>query len=760
MGLSVRSVAPRVFLIVKVPVPRVARANVPPLPPAEPLEIMVSARRRPEREEDVPLLVTHLDAGALQRGAIRTLADLGRVTPGFMATGQTTNATPLLVMRGQRRSISDENRLPFVIYQDEVPLPNQAALAPLFDIASVEVLRGPQGTLFGRNTTSGAVLLRSVQPGDGTASYLEAETGNYGLARIEGALELPGQGPFALRVAGQRMRRGGYTRLVAGGRADSVHSDAMRATLRFDPAGPLRSTTSFDMLDADEMGAALVLAGVYPGGSARNSQNAPYYDCGSGACDIDSYREVQDTLGRRTSQSGVAPSFQRRFRGLGNVTEYGDDALLVRNIVGLRSTQVHYALDGDGTPLPINDSITDAHLRQWTEELQVQGRAGSLRYIAGLFYLDSAPNGPVVQTMSRLVTPDNPPTQAASYQTFRSAAIFGQVSAPLADDIAADLGLRYTRERIAGCSLRSTDARPQSARACVEDGGTRARSRSARLTWTLALTRRRGDSSVYLTSRRAFRSGGYNTPALGGSLSAYQTFRPETLTDLELGAKGRWSASGLSGSYAVAAYAGLYDDVQRALFPDVDYDGDGDLTTDPITLYINSARARVAGVDGEVALNMGPRTHVTLSASWIDARYTRVISPTALTSLLGNDPLHNRFTYTPTFSGTLALAHEVALPGRLGTLALSADYARLSSVRLTERPTEDFARQPAYGLLGAAIIWQRPGDMPVELELWGRNLTDRYYASGGGTLNPAYTAATVIPGPPRTIGMRVRYSFE
>lgn len=760
MNLAARQVAPGVFVIspVKRANPKPTEVGVPAQKPAP--EILVSARRRPEREEDIPLIVSQRSPEDLQRRAVRTLSDLARVTPGFVATGQTTNATPLLVMRGQRRSISDENRLPLVVYQDEVPLPNQAALAPLYDMASIEVLRGPQGTLFGRNTTSGAVLLRSVQPGSGTPSYIEAEAGNYGLSRLEGALEVPPQGPFSLRLAGQRLRHDGYTRLLSGAWADNAHSEAFRASLRFAPDSPFRSTMSFDVLDADELGAASILSGVYEGGSARNPENEPYYDCGSSPCDIDSYYAVQRTLGRRTSQSGMVPRFQRRFRAAGNITEYGNDNLLVRNILGWRATRLYYALDGDGTPLAINDSTTQSDLEQWTEEFQLQGLAGSLRYIAGLFYLDSAPTGPMLQTVSRYVRPDNPPYTIANYQHFRSAAIFGQVTVPIAETLVADLGLRYTREWISGCSLRSAGRAPETRGACVTEGGSTAQARSRRLTWTLALTKRMGDHSFYLTSRRAFRSGGYNSPLLGGSLSPYQTFKPETLTDLEMGAKGRWTLGSITGAYTAAAYVGFYDNVQRALFPDVGYDGDGDLATDPITLYINSARARIAGIDGDLVVNVGSRLHVTLSGSWIDARYTNVIAPSALLSLLGSNPLHNRFTYMPRFSGTLSLLREVPLPGCLGQLDLSADYSHVSLVRFTERSAETFGSQPDYGLLGATIAWRRPGDVPLDIELWGRNLTNRFYASGGGTLNPAYAAGSVIVGPPRTIGMRLRYSFK
>lgn len=760
MGLTVRVVAPGVYLIVKAQpgMRKPLRISSPPVEMAP--EIVISARRRPERDLDVPLLATHLDKTALAQGAVRTLADLARITPGFVATGQTSSATPLLVMRGQRRSISDENRLPLVVYQDEAPLPNQAALSPLFDMASAEVLRGPQGTLFGRNATSGAVLLKSVQPGSGVPSYIEGEAGNYGLNRLEGATESSVSQSLSLRISGQRARRNGYTRLRFGERTDTIHSDAMRAVLRFDPGGQLRSTTMFDLLNANEMGAALILAGVYGGGSVRNAQNAPYFDCGGGACDIDSYLDLQKTLGQRTSQSSVAPAFQRRFRGIGNVTEYGDGDFLIRNIIGIRSTRTRYALDGDGTPLSINDSVSSAQLRQWTEELQVQGHTGKLRYIAGAFYLESAPDGPVVQTVSRLTWPDNPPSHAVSYQTFRSAAIFGQITMPIAAHTTADVGLRYTGERSSGCALRSATVAPLSERECLDAGGTSAQAQSGRMTWTLALTRKFGDHSVYLTSRRAFRSGGYNTPALGGTLAGFQTFKPETLTDFELGAKGRLTFAGISGSYAVAGYIGLYDDVQRALFPDVNFDGDDDLATDPLTLYINSANARILGLDGDFSFDLGARTRLTLTGSWIDPRYTRIDAPAALTALLGSDPLRNRFTYTPSFSGSLALSHEMMLPHALGSLRISADYAYVSSVRLAERTTEAFARQSAYGLLGAGVTWRRPGGIPVDFELWGRNLTNRFYASGGGTLNPAYTAATIIPGPPRTIGLRIRYNFD
>lgn len=758
LGLAIRRVGKDVYVIQprpgrSAPFSRAMKSDGDP-------DILVTARRRPEREGQVPLLVTRRGADVLERQEVRTLADLARVTPGFVATGQTSNATPLLVMRGQRRSISDESRLPLVVYQDEVPLPNQAALSPLFDIASVEILRGPQGTLFGRNTTSGAILLRSVRPGEGTPSYVETDVGNFGMFRVEGAMELPAMGPWSLRLAGQRMRRDGVIALASGGRADDAHSDAFRAALRFAPEGDFRSLLTLDRLSADEKGSAQVLTGVYAGGSARTADNAPYFDCGQGACDVDAYLDLQRQLGRRTSQSGLAPVFRRRFWGVTNVTEYGDNDLLVRNIAGWRSTRVFNALDGDGTPLEINDLTSRVQLRQWTEELQVQGRLGRLRYIGGAFILDSGPTGTMLQQSAQFVRPDNPANNIANYQKFRSAALFGQVSVPLGHRMTGDLGLRYTSERMRGCSLRIDSKLPLSRADCVDWGGSQASTHSGRLTWTAALTRQMGQGSMYLTSRRAFRSGGYNNPVLGGRLAPFQTFKPESFTDLELGVKGRWSVGAVNGSYATAIYAGIYRNIQRALFPDPGFDGDGNSGNDPISFYVNIARARVAGLDSDLSANIGSHLRATVSLSYVDARYTRVDAPEALAAMLGGDPINNRFSYTPRFSGVMNVVRDFPLPGDLGRLELSADYSHVSTIRFAERANERFGLQPTYGLVGAGLSWRRVGGRPLDIALWGRNLTDRFYASGGGTLNPTFTAATVIPGAPRTFGLRMRYSFE
>ncbi|WP_184154585.1 TonB-dependent receptor domain-containing protein [Sphingobium lignivorans] len=723
-------------------------------------DIVVTARRRVERAMDVPLAVTRVTASQMVQQQTHSLADLSRILPGFVATGQGSSATPLLVMRGQRRSFAEENRLPLVVYVDEVPLPNQAALSPLFDVASVEVLRGPQGTLFGRSATAGAVLVRSAMPEDGVPSYVEYDVGNYGQHRLEGAMDADIAPAVSLRVAGQMQRRDGFFRLVHDGRADDAHTDAIRAILKVQPLDDLRSTSTFELLNGDETGSTQILVGAYPAGNARTAANAPYFDCGEGNCDIDSYVERQAMLGGRTSQSGLKPQFRRRFRSFTNITEYGDANLMLRNIVGWRSVQQETALDGDATPLPINDVTTITNLHQWSEEFQVQGRSAAVRYIAGAFYLGSAPSGPMLQHAAQFERPGNPATNIANYQSFRSAALFGQATVDLSGGRSVDIGLRYTSETIKGCSLRSITEASQSSAACAATGGSLARIATGQLTWTVALSQKVDNATFYLTSRKAFRSGGYNSPQLGGTLEPFQVFQPETLTDVEAGVKGSWSGPILSGDYAIAAYTGFYANIQRALFAPPGFDGDDDPTNDPITLYVNLAQARISGLDGEFTARLGRNVKAGLSLSYVSGGYDRVYAPAALDPLLGSDPRNNRFSYAPGLSASIWASHRVRLPDTLGSIEISGDYSYRSLSRYAERVEDRFAVQPGYGLLGAGITWYRIAGTSLDANLWVRNLTDKSYASGGVMLNPTFSVASVIPGPPRTWGLRLRYSFD
>jgi len=758
-GLSVRRLGPRLYLI------EIRQRQPHPRRPASTLttsgpDILVTARRRPERGNDVPLAISQVGVDALSQYAIGNLADLAHMVPGFVATGQGSSATPLLVMRGQRRGFADENRLPLVVYVDEVPLPNQAALSPLFDVASVEVLRGPQGTLFGRNTTAGAVLVHSAMPGAESSSYIEHDVGNFGLHRLEGAMEVSPASWIAIRLSGRRERRDGFFRLESGARIDNAHSDAARAIVRLTPLERLRSISSIELLNGDETGSAQILLGTYAGGNARTDENAPYFDCGQGTCDVDYFLVRQRQLGRQVSQSGLPPRFVRRFRSLSNITEYGDSDFMLRNILGWRSVRVATAVDGDATPLPINDTVSRTNLRQWSEEFQIQGRSDKLRYIAGIFHLDTAPNGPMLQYAAQFARPDNPPTNIANYETLRSTALFGQLSLALGHGRSADVGLRYTSETVSGCWMRSPVLAPTSAAECERVGGSLAHTRSGQLTWTAALSQRLGDFNLYVTTRRAFRSGGYNNPALGDALGRFQTFRPETLTDVEAGVKGDVASGVLTGHVSLAAYVGFYGNIQRALFPPPGFDGDDDSTNDPNTLFVNLARARISGLDAELSLSIGAHTRASFSASFVDADYMHVDVPAILEPLLGTEPRSNRFSYSPRFSGAVQLTHDIPLPRDLGMIELGFNYSRNGSIRYAERRNDPFARQPGYDLLDGWIGWRQVGGSALDLELWGRNLTDTRYASGGVMLNPTFTVATVMPAPPRTMGLRIRYSFD
>src|SRR5690606_6147656 len=161
--------------------PQSSEANKPQLE-----EIFVTARRRAENIQTVPISISAFSETELQRHAFRSTAELTQLTPGlrFVPAGGGNNTS--IQLRGQSRLPLGESPGAVAVYFNEVPLQNEAQLVPTFDLANIQVLKGPQGTLFGRNTTAGAVLITPKEPGFETEGYATVGVGNYGFRNYEG----------------------------------------------------------------------------------------------------------------------------------------------------------------------------------------------------------------------------------------------------------------------------------------------------------------------------------------------------------------------------------------------------------------------------------------------------------------------------------------------------------------------------------------------------------------------------------------------
>ncbi|MEG3123832.1 TonB-dependent receptor [Sphingomonas sp. GB1N7] len=761
-GLTVVELGPRRFMLVRPPPDRPRQPD--PVIPAG--DIVVQAGRIDERAGSAPVSIGALGAADLRTAQVRRLDDLSGTVPGLIVTSQTSGTTPLFVLRGQRRAVGDTLRLPVVTYLAEVPLPNEGGLLPVFDMAGVQVLRGPQGTLFGRNTTAGAILLTPERPSQTLGGYADTTLGDHGLVTLEGAMTGPLGPDVAIRVAGQISRRSGLVRDTAQQVGlDDVHSDAARAILVATPSATVTQTMMVDWLNANEHGVADILIGVYPapgvpgGGSARMPAAAPYFDCGQPGCDIDDALAEQQQRGIRRTATGIVPRAHRAIAGLSSTTEIGDRSRMGRLILGYRSTRIETQQDQDGTPLPILDVTERVSRRQLTAEVQMRGQTiSAIDWVGGLFASDSRPVGDNTTITYNLLRPGVAPVYRARYERIVNLAAYGEVHVPMTPKLRLTLGARYGWDWISGCGIVRASETVRSAAACAAQGGTRGNVRAGAPSWTLGLDRRDGDTLLYVVTRRAYRPAGFNVPALGPALAQYQTFRPETLDDLEIGAKRQWRIDGWRGSAAIDIYAGRYRNIQRTLVPSTGMDGDGDAENDPVSLVVNAARARISGVEASAEIERDG-SRIGLAGTITDARYSAFDVAPVLRPLLGDDPVSNVFSYTPRWTAIISARYRLPVARRLGNPHIGAVLRAQGRTYFSGRREDPFTVQPSYMLVDMDADWSAIGGTRVDLGLFVRNLFDRTYMIGGGVVTPAITTATAIYGAPRTIGGRMRITF-
>ncbi|MPS68269.1 TonB-dependent receptor [Novosphingobium aerophilum] len=736
-------------------------------------EIFVTARRREESAQTVPVSVTAFNEEMLREKAIVSTQDLTYTTPGLNVAPQTSRDTPSIVIRGQRRATAGAAAPSVVTYFADVPLPNEGSIVPTFDVGSIQVLKGPQGTLFGRNTTGGALLLYPTAPDYDFGGYGQVTLGSYNERTFEGAVNVPIMDEHvALRLAGQVARRDGYTKNHGiGGNLDDRNNNAFRASLLVEPVEGLKNVTVFDWYRARENGTGLVLNGVYPnpavsgGGTARTAANAPYFDCGVAGCDIDIALSEQQAAGVRDVSTSIDPYSNRTFWGLANTTTLDVGTVTFKNIFGYRSSKVDGARDMDGTYLALYDGVSNTNVQQYSNEFQAMGKlfGDKLDWIVGAFYLKSDPNGVNGSVTYSAVIPGKTFTYNENYNTSTSKALFGQIGyafGGFAEGLRFNGGFRYTWDKSSGCSVAALDTAARIGPDACEDRGGKTGSESSKApTWTLGFDYKVNDDLfLYVTNRRGYRSAGYNQSGLSSYFDGFETFKPEKVTDYEAGIKSSWQLGDVKGRFNIAAYTSKYNNIQRSIFPGADFDGDGNSANDPSSLIINAAKATIQGTEFDFSVT--PVHGFTLSGfgAYTDAKYDEYDAPAAFIPLLGNNPVNNKFSYTPkwTVGGGARYAHDL---GEFAELVFNANWFHSTKVWYVERPLDTNGIQKAYDTVNLKLDLNDIEGRGIDLGFFIRNLFDVTYAAAGGVVTPSITSTTLVYNEPRVFGAQLRVSF-
>lgn len=698
-------------------------------------EITVTARRREEQLQEVPVAVTVLSADDLQQANITRLENIELVAPGLgISPAQTRPATLGFAMRGQRQDAAFLANDPSVgIYIAEAVQSRTFGLArSIFDLQSVQVLKGPQGTLFGRNTTGGAILFQPRLPEFGHfGGYIRANVGSFERVDVEGALNIP-LGEFAaLRLAVNRASNDGYVHdVVRGIWGNGEDSISGRVVLLVEPHSNFSNTTYVDYFDSDQIGGMTRLTAVNPANANAVSRLITTGIFADQQANYDFY-EVGGNYGPSSSGQNV---------GLINVTEIGlGDRLDFKAIGQARSIQMTETTDYDGSEASVLHLFQSQEVDLFSVELQLQGTSlnDRLNWVTGIFYF--VEDGSLDTRTSAFGGVASP---RFGYVRNTSSSVYAQGDYALTDRLSMTLGARYTWDE------RDFEQRLLNATtlACITCASLSAEFKA--LTYTAGLDFQiDSDRLIYIATRRGYRAGGFNSS--GNTLSALEPFDPEYVTDFEVGFKADWFFGENSRLRTnVAVYHSIYEDIQRTSVRQV-----GGV---PVTAIFNAAEATVDGAEIELNLRANSDLELIATAAYTHPEYTEFLEET------GGGPVDrsgNTFAYIPEW--TYRLGARWTLPFlREGTskVVASADYFwRGDQYHAEFNAPTNF--QEAYGLLSARLDFRGVLGSNVDVALWGRNLTEEEYYSATGELFSSIGIVYRIPGEPRTFGVELSAKF-
>lgn len=725
--------------------------------------IVVTARRTEERLQDVPVAVAAFGAQALQERQIESEIGLQIATPG-LTVRQTGSSDQLnFAIRGQSIDSFSNSAPAVVAYFNDVPAGGGAATA-LFDLGSIQVLKGPQGTLFGRNATGGAVLYSSAAPSHDLEGYARAGYGNYDNLHLEGAVNLPIGEALAVRLSGLRRTRDGFQRnLLDGLRANSIDATVGRASVLIDPSSiPIRNTLVVQYGEYKGRTGAVKIANA----NGVNGAPATYFDPITGTTQplITNFRDVYGIGG---PGAGVVPGFTSlddfliKQRDIGFYDFYGNqsnrrdgqqfvltnttevelsDALTLKNIFGINDVESMEESDIDGSPYQFllvgggpgreNQGYTFS-TRQVSEELQLSGEIGNLTFIVGGFLAqDEVRNRIPLRITADLGSPFLGPYDFTI--TYKSKAVYGQVTYALTDALNLTGGIRYTWETVdieqAADSLLFT-----------VDG----KRKDAKPSWLVGLDYRvTDDLLVYFNHRGSWRTGGFNGTS-AASFPDAATFKPETTYDFEAGIKFAGFIGSMPANFNVAVFDQYINDVQRAPYLNIS------------ALAGNVNAARVTGAEFDGSIDLAEWLEVGGALSYTNARFT---DPAA--TVAGANFIFGPYADSPEWSGSLYARLSFDLNDG-SEIALRTEYYSqskffYSNLNDTIVPNAEIS---GYSLVNVRAEWNDIAGTPISAAVYAQNLTDEEYLVGGFPLGAVTGQNSVAVGTPRMYGVEVRYDF-
>lgn len=687
-------------------------------------DIIVTAQKRSERLQDVPIAITAVDSATLTSSGVTNIDGLQRLAPGLSIANVGSGFVSYTYLRGAGTNVIDSGADPSVAYYiDEVYLGSKAGLQfDLLDVDRVEVLKGPQGTLFGRNAEGGAISVSTKRPTSTLSAHAYGEAGNHGIALLRGSVSGPLVNDNLLfRLSLGTKRTDPFTQNLAGGRDPGGYkSYAGRGQIEYRGG----------RFTARLTGEALKLRGGMTNSFFATSSKAAYVSAAAAAAlpPGDSfYKHYYNVNGFERQNS----------RSLTGRIEWDSPIGQITSISAYRFDAYRRLQDQDSTIADGFELGSNERTKTYSQELRLSSAIGErFDYTFGVYYYHAK-----INTLFDLYSGADFPAvalqrvrrQDRALITTNSYAVFGQGTLKLTDELSLTAGGRYTSDKKDNDRSLTTNG----VLIYRVNPGDTWHSFDPSVTLNYKPT---SDIMLYASFRQGFKSGGFQALAPATAAIANTPFLPETLRSYEIGLKST-----------------LFDrrlvfnmDIFRADITDQQISR---VTTSTVILVDNAGATRTNGVEVSIVAQPIQGLRLGLDATYQEARFRQYLN--GAISYAGNHQLRS-----PDFMLAANAEYNLDLPGG-STITPRVDYsyrtvqyfdaanAVVGGVRIANQ------YQPAYGLGNASITFS-PASRRFTAGLWVRNIANKRYYRNLVTIG---LSGLATPGDPRTIGASLDLNF-
>ena len=679
-------------------------------------EVTVTARRREESLQDVPLAVTAFSGEYLEEVGMPDIVGITQSTPNVtLEVSRATSSTLTAFIRGVGQQDPVAGYEGGVgIYLDDVYLARpQGTVFDIYDVERIEVLRGPQGTLYGRNTIGGAVRYVTKRLADEPMMKAKASVGTY--QQIDASLTFAAPVSDAFRIGGTvaKFSRDGFGKnLFTGGEHYDKDIMAFRLSAEIDLSDSVSVRLSTDYTDDDsapKSGHRLI-----PGGLSGAPVLGDVYDTRAG---IETIPSSTGGIGQNVKQQGVHMTIQWDI----------NDALIFKSITADREDESESLIDFDSLPGNDFDAPVIYTNEQFSQEFQLNYTTDRLSLVSGVYYLDANAFDAFDVVLGNLGVTS---FTLGDYDT-KAWAAFGDVAFSISDSVSLNLGARYTsderstlvtRELFLGLgspffgnngAISLTTPVPGLVPTFTGTRTDKDFTPRVSISWAPS-----DEHNLYASISRGFKGGSFDPRGAYQIPGVEKGFEPETVETYELGAKSVWG--GGRATTNIAIFFSDYKDIQVPGSIAIDTDGDG-INDSFAGATTNAGKAEISGFEFESNFEFTDSFTGMASLGFIDAKYTEWF--VAGVDISGD----RKFQNTPEWVANLQLRKEwdVGMFGRSGTMSVIGGVSYKDDMYQFEIPNP-LLDTDAYTLVDLSIGWS-DNDDKFSLHLHGRNLTDEHY---------------------------------